>query len=143
LIRYRRTYEKILKWVDDGNGYQHLTLSKNGKGINFQVHRLVAQAFIPNPNNLPFVCHKDDDPYNNSVDNLFWGTHQDNTDDKVNKNRQAKGFIIAGKLKVEDVLSIRKKYTGKKGEISRISEEFDIDKTTAYRIVQKKTWKHI
>ena len=37
------------------------------------VHRLVAQAFIPNPDELPLVCHRDDNPSNNTIGNLFWG----------------------------------------------------------------------
>ena len=43
------------------------------------IHRLVAQAFIPNPNNLPEINHKDENPLNNNVDNLEWCTHQYNS----------------------------------------------------------------
>jgi hypothetical protein len=45
----------------------------------FLVHRLVAQAFLPNPNNLPVVMHKDNNKYNNHVSNLKWGTYSENT----------------------------------------------------------------
>lgn len=55
-------------------GYRKVTLFKNGVGHKFQVHRLVATAFIPNPNNLPQVNHKDEDPSNNNVENLEWCT---------------------------------------------------------------------
>ena len=41
-------------------------------------HRLVAEAYIPNPDNLPCVCHKDNNPQNNRVSNLYWGTQKDN-----------------------------------------------------------------
>jgi hypothetical protein len=50
-------------------------LCKDGKPQKFYVHRLVAEAFIPNPDNLPEVNHKDEDPTNNSVDNLEWCSH--------------------------------------------------------------------
>lgn len=45
---------------------------KNGKRRNYRVHRLVAEAFIPNPDNLPMVNHKDEDKLNNIVSNLEW-----------------------------------------------------------------------
>lgn len=53
-------------------GYYYITLSKNGKYKGFRVHRLVANAFIPNPDNLPQVNHKDENKANNCVDNLEW-----------------------------------------------------------------------
>lgn len=55
-----------------GNGYQRVHLYKCGKDRNEYVHRLVAMAFIPNPDNLPQVNHKDEDKANNIVDNLEW-----------------------------------------------------------------------
>ena len=61
--------ERILK-QGDNNGYKHVSLSKNGKTKIFKVHRLVAEAFIPNPNNLPQVNHKDENHSNNCVSNL-------------------------------------------------------------------------
>lgn len=67
---YRR---KKFKSIADGNhGYQQLQLSVNGVHKNVYIHRLVAEAFIPNPYNLPEVNHKDENKRNNSVDNLEW-----------------------------------------------------------------------
>ena len=54
------------------DGYCITSLSKNNIKKNYRVHRLVAQAFIPNPNNLPEVNHKDENKDNNAVDNLEW-----------------------------------------------------------------------
>ncbi len=82
--------ERILKLSVTWDGYLLVALWKTGKKKTCKVHRLVAEAFIPNPNNLPFVCHKDDDPANNCVDNLFWGTHKDNQEDSHNKGRHTK-----------------------------------------------------
>ena len=59
-------------------GYYYVCLLKNGKHKNYYVHRLVAQAFIPNPNNLPQVNHKDENKTNNNVDNLEWCTNEYN-----------------------------------------------------------------
>ena len=72
---YRHTKEKILKGGTTKLGYKTVTLRKNGKGKFIYIHRLVAEAFIPNPNDLPEVNHKDENPANNCVDNLEWCTH--------------------------------------------------------------------
>lgn len=56
------------------NGYKRVTLYKDGKPYHKQVHRLVASAFIENPENYPFVNHKDEDPSNNHAENLEWCT---------------------------------------------------------------------
>lgn len=65
--------KKFLKPVKGNNGYLHITLCY-GKREDCMVHRLVAEAFIPNPDNLPQVNHKDENKLNNSVDNLEWCT---------------------------------------------------------------------
>ena len=70
--------EKILKLISDGSGYLYVSLSKDGKKKNPKVHRLVAESFIPNPDNLPQVNHIDEDKSNNRVDNLEWVTSLDN-----------------------------------------------------------------
>lgn len=62
----------IIKSFINKKGYRLVSLSKNGIIKKFSVHRLAAQAFIPNPDNLPMVNHKDEDKTNNSVDNLEW-----------------------------------------------------------------------
>ena len=69
--------EKILAQRKRSN-YLAIGLTKNHKQVTFSVHRLVAETFIPNPNNLPCVNHKDENKYNNSVDNLEWCTHEYN-----------------------------------------------------------------
>lgn len=63
--------ERILKPCLN-RGYHMVSLSINNKIHKFTVHRLVAKAFIPNPDNLPMVNHKDENPSNNCVDNLEW-----------------------------------------------------------------------
>lgn len=62
----------------DRNGYERVGLCKNGKQSLIFVHRLVAMAFIPNPDNLPWVNHKDENKTNNRVDNLEWCTSKEN-----------------------------------------------------------------
>ena len=65
--------EKILK-EHECNGYLRVTLSKKQKSKHYRVHRLVAQAFIPNPENKPQINHKDNNRKNNNVNNLEWCT---------------------------------------------------------------------
>ena len=69
---------KTLKQATNKRGYKRVNLSKNGKKKNYLVHRLVAMTFIPNPDNLPQVNHKDENPSNNNVNNLEWCTSKYN-----------------------------------------------------------------
>ena len=69
---------KILKPGNAGYGYLAVNLCKNGKVKYMKVHRLVAEAFIPNPQNLETVNHIDEDKTNNNVNNLEWMTQADN-----------------------------------------------------------------
>ena len=72
--------ERILKLrTDKKTGYLHVVLCKDGKVKEFTVHRLVAEAFLPNPHNYPCVNHKDENKLNNSVSNLEWCTHKYNS----------------------------------------------------------------
>jgi hypothetical protein len=68
-------------------GYYHVMLFVNGKKKNVLVHRLVAEAFIPNPENKPQVHHKDHNPHNNNANNLEWVTadeHAKHTTKSIN-----------------------------------------------------------
>lgn len=68
-----------LKPNDSKCPYYHVHLMKSGKRYAKKIHRLVAEAFIPNPDNLPQVNHKDENKHNNNVDNLEWCTALYNT----------------------------------------------------------------
>lgn len=63
-----------------GRVYRQVSLYSNGTGRTFTVHKLVAKAFIPNPNNRKEINHKDGNPENNNVNNLEWCTHKENID---------------------------------------------------------------
>lgn len=78
-LNYRHTGNPgLLKIWKDRKGYGRVLLCKDGVITQFQVHRLVAEAFIPNPENLSVVNHKDENPLNNCVDNLEWCTYRYN-----------------------------------------------------------------
>lgn len=70
---------RILKQNTDKDGYKNVALCMDGRLKYFRVHRLVAAAFIPNPDNLPMINHKDENPANNCVENLEWCTNSYNT----------------------------------------------------------------
>ena len=69
----------IMNTYPNKDGHMRVRLCKDGAVKNYFVHRLVAAAFIANPNGLPVVNHKDENPANNHVDNLEWCTVQENT----------------------------------------------------------------
>ena len=117
--------EKISTQFKNQSGYMIVILSKNGEGKQLQVHRLVAQAFIPNPDKLPFVNHKDENPLNNNVENLEWCTAKYNSNYGTLKERQSKNMLdIWGKRKRENwaMISKRTVYLTYKGETHTIPE---------------------
>lgn len=63
--------------------YKKVVLYKNGKGITKKIHRLIAEAFIPNPENKPCIDHIDGDRLNNSISNLRWATYKENTNNPI------------------------------------------------------------
>lgn len=85
--------EKILKQDKNNNGYLKVCLFKEGKRKYFQTHRLVAIAFLENPNNYPCVNHKDENPSNNCVDNLEWCDAKYNTNYGTCKQRISEKLI--------------------------------------------------
>lgn len=85
-LTYRNTNtEKILKTSKNNSGYLLVFLSKEGKHKGYLIHRLVAQAFIPNHSNKPCIDHKDNNRLNNRVENLRWVTHKENSNNPLTK----------------------------------------------------------
>lgn len=84
---------RVLKQHKNKNGYLRVSLYKNGKQKWLSTHRLVAQAFIPNPLNLPCVNHKDEDKTNNNIENLEWCTHEYNNNYGTRTERMAKPVL--------------------------------------------------
>ena len=86
---YRYVKPKILTISKYPNGYSYVNICVNNEKHSFLIHRLVAQAFIPNPDNLPQVNHKDEDITNNNVENLEWCTPKYNANygDAIQKSK--------------------------------------------------------
>ena len=90
-IRSLKRY-KILKQYTNSFGYKSVNLTKFGISKSFAIHRLVAKAFIPNPNKYPCVNHKDENPSNNCVSNLEWCTYQYNNTYGTSIERKIKTY---------------------------------------------------
>lgn len=127
---------KVLVPAFTTQGYLKVVICDSEKNINKAVHRSVAEAFIPNPNNLPCVCHKNDIKTDNQIENLFWGTVKDNCQDKVRKGRQKSG---TRKLNLEQVSEIRELLKTKITQ-KEIAREFDISQSCISEINSQKSY---
>lgn len=87
---HRGNEEKEIKPYTTYKGYLRLRLCKNGKGKQFQIHRLVAEAFIPNPENKPYIDHINTDRTDNRVENLRWVTNKENCNNPISKQNYSK-----------------------------------------------------
>ena len=97
LKKLRRVIRKAIRVTKDGKVFKDNTLLKPRlfkgylrvkiNGSTHLVHRLVALTYIPNPENKPCVCHKDNNRTNNRVENLYWGTYKENTQQCIQDGR--------------------------------------------------------
>lgn len=92
----------LKKHKGDREGHLNVRLNRDGKTTEKYIHRLLAEEFIPNPDNLPIVRHLDDDPTNNDLNNLAWGTQRDNHYDAVS-NGTYKPFTDEARQKMVEV----------------------------------------
>lgn len=89
--------ERILKYAFDHAGYPYVTLIKLKVRYNKSIHRLVAMAFIPNPENKPQIDHIDANPMNPNVNNLRWATTRENSLNPITVQRRMAGNSPIGK----------------------------------------------
>ena len=107
--------ETIMKTSLDKDGYENLVLRKNGKQRHFRVNRLVAEAFLENPNNYPQVNHKDEDKTNNNVNNLEWCSAKYNVNYGSRTEKASKKVICATTGKIFKSIAEASKYYNLKG----------------------------
>jgi len=91
--RTRFTKGKILKQYDTTDGYLQVSIPVDGKWTSKKIHRLIAQTFIQNPDSLPEINHKDNNPLNNNESNLEWCTHEYNIAYREKYGTPAKDFV--------------------------------------------------
>lgn len=120
VISYKHTQPRIMKtWYQNGDGgikragYENIKLCKNNVTYHFLIHRLVAEAFIPNPNHLPEVNHKNKDRQDNRVENLEWCDRISNLYDSystmsaVRNHTTCKLYTLPSKQLVSEFKSIK------------------------------------
>lgn len=128
-------------------GYEQIELNVGGHVYKKLIHRLVAESYIPNPNNLPCVNHLDGNKLNNDISNLEWCTYSENM---VHASEHGLLHTIgekqySSKLTEKDVKYIRNVY--KKGDpeygSSALGRKFNVDHKAIYSIIAGKTWRHV
>ena len=150
---------KKLKHMFDKDGYRRVNLKIKQKSHTKIIHRLLAEAFIPNPKNKPQVNHKDGNKKNNDLSNLEWVTLSENRqhayDTGLQNSESRRGEKNNfSKLTKKDVLKIRQLYSsdlrGVKKEnykgrmtMKMIGKKYNISQTNVSSIVNKKIWKHV
>ena len=128
----------LLKPQPNQKGYLRVVIGKK----RYFVHRLVAEAFIPNPNNLPQVNHKDGNKENNNVNNLEWVNNKQNREHAVKNKLHLCGEKCSySKLNEEKVLFIRKYYN--EFSIKTLAEMFNVSRSTVSDVINNRTWKQI
>lgn len=136
--------DKYLKHQPHYLGYLQVGLLKNGKRKTFKVHRLLAEHFIPNPNNYKYINHKDGNKSNNDIGNLEWCTHSQNI-----QHAYDIGLLVAAKgenhsnskLTESEVKEIRL-MTGYFLQ-KDIAEVYGVSSTQVRNIQNNKQWRHI
>lgn len=116
-------------------GYRMVVLNVNGKKLYPLLHRLIAEAFIPNPNNLPEVNHKDGNKLNNSVDNLEWVTTKQNL-----IHARDKGLLPTTKINMDIANRIRELYKTEKYSHNELGALFGLKHSQIGYIIQNKRW---
>jgi hypothetical protein len=128
------------KGYKTGDGYSTVKINRR----NQKVHRMVAEAFIPNPSGLPQVNHRDGDKSNNFVNNLEWCTPSDNAQHAIKAGLFASGEKSPfSKLTYKDVEEIRTHY--QKGcslyGVKPLSRMYGVSSTTIRNILKGKKWR--
>lgn len=139
---------KFLKLRVNNTGYMivHIRITKLGLNAYIQVHRLVATAFIPNPDNLPQVNHKDGDKTNNNVSNLEWVSAQENT---IHAYRTGLAKIRHGEesgnssYTDEQIENLCKLMCTEKHTIAELTSLTGVRYSTITKIRNREIWTHI
>lgn len=133
------------------NGYKSVCLSIDNIKQTHYVHRLVAETYIPNPNNLPCVNHIDGNKENNHVSNLEWVSHKENSQhaskmglNDYQRTRKTKNNVSARMLTMTQANEIRSKYVSgsRTHGAHALGREYGIPHTAVLLIIKGKTYTH-
>lgn len=138
---------KPIKYRKNDKGYPCASLWINGKSKFIRIHRLLAQLFIPNPENKPCVNHIDRDRANFDIKNLEWVTHSENVIHSINNGgrdnwtRNNVGINNPNtKLSWSTVCAIRELYSGGNYSQNELSKIFNLSQGYIAKIVNNKVW---
>jgi hypothetical protein len=134
----KRLKGKILSQGTNTSGYRYLLLSLFGHRSPFMVHRLVAIAFLQNPDNKPEVNHKDLDKTNNKVSNLEWSTRKENSDHAIRNGHGPKD--CRRKLTKDDIPTILER-VGNGESYAKIAKDYGMERQAIGYIVRGRNWK--
>ena len=141
--------DRILKQKLDKDNYLSINMSMGGRGNTRQVfvHRLVAEAFIPNPENKPLVKHIDGNPINNCVENLKWVTPKENVEHSIKiglKNNDHGSLSCNSKLSPNEISYCRKMYQprSKLYGCRALAKRFGVSKSTMSYVLNNKTYSY-
>ena len=126
--------EKILTSTKDARGRPIVRISVNNKGKKMYISRLIAIHFIPNPNNYPCVCHKNDIKEDNRIENLYWGTHKMNANDRTINNQLYGDNHYSSKITVVQANEIRTLIKEGKLNQTEIGNRYNIARGTVASI---------
>ena len=129
--------QRILKQAPNNQGYLTVALSKEGKSRTFKVHALVASAFLGKRPDKQEVRHGKGGKLDNSVQNLSYGTHEDNERDKI-RDKTSNHKFSAG-----EILEIRQIHHEGQLNVSQLSVLYAVDKACIHKIVNYKSYKHV
>lgn len=126
-------------------GYYYCALSYGKKMRNLRVHRIVAVAFVPNPENKPYVNHKNGNKLDNRTENLEWVTAKENSQHAINELgiSQIGEKHHATKFTSQDIVDIRNMYKPKIFDYHDIAAIYKVHPTTIGYICRRKNWSHI
>lgn len=147
--RYQKAGDVVWGRVLESGYRQHKLTDAQGKQRLVRTNRLVCEAYwgcAISPKHQ--AAHKDGNKLNNSADNLYWATAKQNKADSINHGTSVKGARTrnqhgGAKLTEESVRAILTSYSGRRGDLKKLAEQFGVAPTCIQKVVSGQTWGHV